>query len=74
MTQRPVFVKQGDARAEVDALLLRLGLTPETGGLHKYFYVTKAGQTVVMTAAPDTPLARALRGQAGWQEPQEPQG
>ena len=64
-----VFVKRGDARAEVDSLLKELGTEPEAAGLHKYFYVAQAHQTAVMLAGGDVPLAAALRGRKGWQEP-----
>lgn len=71
MSEFPVFIKQGDARAEVDAAVRQLGATPEDAGLHKYFYVTKAAQTVVMVSSLDSALAKALRGQPGWEQPNE---
>lgn len=64
-----VFIRRGDARAEVDSLLRQLGSTPEAAGMHKYIFVAKADQTVVMLVGPDVPLAQSLRGRAGWQEP-----
>lgn len=67
----PVFVKRGDARAEVDRLLPGLGATSQEAGFHKYFHVAKANQTVVMVLGRDTPLAVALRGRSGWVEPIE---
>lgn len=70
MPTYPVFVKRGDARAEVDRLLRELGLDAEAAGLHKYIHVTGASQTVVMVTAPGAPLAAALRGRAGWAEPE----
>jgi hypothetical protein len=69
MPEYHVFVRRGDARAEVDGVLRELELTPEQGGLHKYLFVTKADQTVVMLASPQAPLAGALRGRRGWAEP-----
>ena len=67
----PVFIKRGDARAEVDRLLAELGATPAQAGLHKYLFVTKADQTVVMVASRSSPIAGALRGRSGWMEPME---
>lgn len=70
----PVFIKRGDARSEVDRLLEELKRahgSAEAVGFHKYIHVTKADQTVVFVTGRDTPLAAALRGRAGWQEPQE---
>lgn len=64
-----VFTRRGDARAEVDGILRELGVTPERGGLHKYLFVTKADQTVVMVSGADAPLAAALRERRGWLEP-----
>lgn len=64
-----VFVKRGDARAEVDSLLKELGAGPEGAGFHKYIYVAQAHQTAVMLTGPDAALAGALRGRKGWQEP-----
>jgi len=65
-----VFLKRGDARAEVDAVVRELGSTPEAAGLHKYIHVVPAAQTVVMVTDADAPLARALRARPGWMEPQ----
>lgn len=67
----PVFIKRGDARGEVDRLLAELGATPAEAGFHKYLFVTKADQTVVMVASRSSPIAGALRGRAGWVEPME---
>jgi hypothetical protein len=67
-----VFIKRGDARAEVDAALRTLeqgGVTREASGFHKYIHVTQAEQTVLMLTARDAPLAAALRGRPGWTEP-----
>lgn len=71
MTPTPgyhVLIKQGDASAEVEAALVRLG-SPADAGLHRYFFVSRADQTVVMAAAPDAPLAALLRAGRGWSEP-----
>jgi hypothetical protein len=67
----PVFIKRGDARAEVDQLVSQLQTTPEDAGLHKYIHVSKADQTVVMVTRRGAPLAEALRGRKGWAEPSE---
>jgi hypothetical protein len=67
----PVFIRRGDARAEVDRLVRELAATPAAAGFVKYFHVSKADQTVVMTAGRDTPLAHALRARPGWSEPVE---
>ncbi len=64
-----VFVKRGDARAEVEAVLEELGTTPEAAGLHRYIYVAQAHQTVAMLARADVPLAGTLRALEGWREP-----
>ena len=65
----PVFVRRGDATAEVERLVAAAG-GGETAGLQRSIYVTRANQTVVMVTGRETPLARALRA-AGWEEPQE---
>ena len=67
----PVFVKRGDARAEVDALLAELQHAPDSAGFHKYLHVARADQTVVLVVSRDAPLARALRARPGWDEPEE---
>lgn len=69
----PVFVRRGDARPEVDRLLAELQSAPDQAGFHKYVYVARADQTVVMVATRDAPLARALRAREGWSEPKEGQ-
>jgi hypothetical protein len=66
-----VFTRAGDARSEVEQLLAELGGTPESTGYHKMIYVTRADQTVVFLTGPQTPVAQALRGRGGWQEPQQ---
>lgn len=66
----PVFIHRGDARAEVDALVARLG-GEKAAGFRKYFFVAKADQTVVMTGWRTAPLAEALREASGWVEPVE---
>ena len=68
MPVHPVFVRPGDALAEVDALVRELG-GADAAGLHRHMYVTRADQTVVMTTTPDVPLAAALRTRPSWLEP-----
>lgn len=67
-----VLTHRGDACAEVDRVLEELkrehGPEAETG-FHKCLHVTRADSTVVMVDGPDAPLARALRGRPGWEEP-----
>lgn len=71
-TEYPVFTKRGDARAEVDQLLAELSAAHgEATGFLKYLYVTRAEQTVVMVTDRTSPLATALRGRRGWNEPGE---
>jgi hypothetical protein len=68
----PVFIKRGDARAEVDQLLAELRAAHgDDTGFHKYLFVTRAEQTVVMLTDREGPLAEALRGRRGWSEPGE---
>lgn len=67
-----VLIRPGDARPEVDRALE--ALKRERGadadlGFHKYMYVTRAEQTVVMVSGPDAPVAVALRTGKGWTEP-----
>lgn len=65
-----IFVKSGDATAELERVLHELG--PESlasKGLHKSLYVTRADQTVAFLLDPDCPAAHALRGRPGWSEP-----
>jgi len=67
-----VLIHRGDALAEVDRVLE--ALKRERGadadlGFHKYMYVTRAEQTVVMVSGPDSPVAVALRAGKGWTEP-----
>lgn len=66
----PVFVKRGDALAEVDAAVKALGGTPGRAGLHKVIYAQRADQTVVMVTSREAPLAATLRS-GGWVEPRE---
>jgi hypothetical protein len=63
-----VLTRDGDASREVEEAVRTIG-TPEQAGLHRYFFVSRAHQTVVMTQSPDAPLARSLRGREGWREP-----
>lgn len=70
----PVFIRRGDARAELQRILGRLraadaAVSDAALGLHKAMYVTRAEQTVVMVSAADSPLADALRAAGGWAEP-----
>lgn len=66
-----VFTRRGDASAEVEGLLreFRADGTPEEAGFVRYFYVTRAEQTVVLVASREAPFAVRLRSLAGWQEP-----
>jgi hypothetical protein len=66
-----VFTKAGDGTSEVEGLA-RAFRSREEAGLHKYFYVSRANQTVVMVENSDAPLARELRRRPGWTEPHEP--
>lgn len=68
MPQHPVFVREGDGLAEIEALVRELG-GAEAAGLHRHMYVTRADQTVVMTTTAQVPLAAALRTRASWLEP-----
>jgi hypothetical protein len=65
-----VFVKEGDAVAEVQELLRGMGARAEEAGLHKALFVTRARQTVVMVTGPEVRLALALRERPGWSEPE----
>ncbi|HEX6750012.1 MAG TPA: hypothetical protein VF092_22150 [Longimicrobium sp.] len=67
-----ILIRSGDALAEVDDALRALaarGVPREASGYHKAMHVTRAGQTVVMVARRDSPLASELRGRPGWSEP-----
>jgi hypothetical protein len=67
-----IFTRNGDARAEVDALVRELGTaTAADAGLHKMLYVTRADQTVVFLASAEIPIAAALRRRTGWREPEQ---
>lgn len=71
-----VFLKRGDASAEVESLLKAVrdrGESPEAGGFLRYFFVTQAEQTVVMVTGSDTAFAAELRGRKGWSAPAEQQ-
>lgn len=65
-----VLTCHGDALREVEDALRSIG-TPEEAGLFRHFFVTRANQTVVMATGEDAPIAKALRGRAGWREPRE---
>jgi hypothetical protein len=71
----PVFIKRGDATAELGRVLDELrgagGGADAELGLHKTMYVARADQTVVMVASRETPLAAALRARRGWFEPKD---
>lgn len=71
MTTHPVLLKRGDASAEVEAALKRLG-GPGPAGLHRYFHVVQARQTVVMLTHADAPIADALLARGGWTRPTDP--
>jgi hypothetical protein len=67
-----IFVRPGDATAEVEEMARRLRGqhgSDEAAGFVKYLYVTRANQTVVFLAGPDTPFAAELRARRGWLEP-----
>ncbi len=67
-----VFIKDGDALAEVDNALVTLagrGVPREASGFAKYMHVVQARQTVVMIESRDSPLSAELRGRPGWKEP-----
>lgn len=72
-----VFVRRGDAAADVEALLAEVrarGSTPEAEGFIRYFFVTRAEQTVVMVRDRGAPFAAALRARRGWREPADEPG
>lgn len=64
------MIRSGDATSEIESIVARLG-GPEAAGLHRFFYVSRAGQTVVMVRDESSPLAVALRERPGWAEPGE---
>jgi hypothetical protein len=67
-----VFIKDGDALAEVEDALRALaarGVAREASGFAKNMHVVQARQTVVMMESRDSPLAAELRGRPGWREP-----
>jgi hypothetical protein len=67
-----VFIKDGDALAEVDGALRALaarGVSREASGFAKYMHVVQAKQTVVMVESRESPLSAELRGRPGWREP-----
>jgi hypothetical protein len=70
VAEYPVFVRRGDARAEVDEAVRDSGGTPVQAGLHKIIYAERADQTVVLVTHREAPLAAALRAR-GWAEPRE---
>ena len=62
-----VLTKDGDGTVEVAEVLRRID--DGKGGLYRYFYVSRANQTVVMTENSSSPLAELLRSRGGWREP-----
>ena len=66
--QRHVLIRSGDASGEVRAAVERHG-SAEAAGLHRYFFVTRANQTVVMATGPDAPIVEELRASGGWETP-----
>ena len=66
----PVFVKRGDALAEIDAAVKALGGSAGRAGLHKVIYAERADQTVAMVTSREAPMAVELRTR-GWVEPRE---
>ena len=65
-----VMTRRGNALPDIERELARLG-SPETAGLHRHFFVSRANQTVVMATRADAPIAVALRALPGWDEPSE---
>ena len=68
---RHVLTKVGDASAEVEAALREIG-GAEAAGLHRHLYVTRANQTVVIAAGPESQIVKVLRRWPGWLEPSDP--
>ncbi|MEX2582394.1 MAG: hypothetical protein WD766_03930, partial [Gemmatimonadota bacterium] len=60
-----VLVKDGDASAEVDEAVRQVG-SPDAAGLHRYFFVARANQTVVMADGSASPIVAHLRRSPGW--------
>lgn len=73
-----VLTRAGDASAQVEALARELRAThgsDAAAGFVRYFYVSQAKMTVVLTAGRDAPVSVALRRRGGWAEPgDEPLG
>lgn len=65
-----VLTRRGDALPDIEREVARLG-SREEAGLYRYFYVSRANQTVVMATHADAPIARALRALPDWDEPVE---
>jgi hypothetical protein len=63
-----ILIRQGDASAEIEQLLREAGPNEPTG-LRRYYYVSRANQTIVMTTDANAPIARRLREREGWREP-----
>jgi len=62
-----VLTRAGDATQEVQEVLSRGG--PASEGLIRFFFVSRANQTVVLTADASSPIALLLRDRQGWREP-----
>lgn len=65
-----VLTRRGDALSAIEREVSRIG-SREAAGLHRYFFVSRANQTVVMATHADAPIARALRALPDWDEPVE---
>ncbi len=63
-----VLTTRGDMTGRVETALRELGLDAEGAGLHRFFYVTRANQTLAMVRDADCPHALRLRD-LGWSEP-----
>jgi hypothetical protein len=63
-----VFVKAGDATAELQNALRELRLSEEKAGIHRHLFVTRANQSVVMVRDLDAPIVSLLR-RSGWSQP-----